>query len=152
LGPFGEDHKNRKSKIDPSSQHQQHIVVASHFGPSESSLLIRGMSSSQQQNSKLLITAIGAAVAGASLALVLSKLVDRKRQSERHVQPSYIYSSEPVEESTSNSEVLFPYNHEEKMRRRMAARVAIEEDNSAPRRSVTVRVPATSANVGPGCK
>jgi len=36
------------------------------------------------------------------------------------------------------------------MRRRIAARVAVEEDNQIPRRSVTVRVPATSANVGPG--
>jgi WD40 repeat protein len=48
--------------------------------------------------------------------------------------------------------LLFPHNHEEKMRRRIAARVAVEEDNYVPRDSVTVRVPATSANMGPGCK
>jgi len=36
------------------------------------------------------------------------------------------------------------------MRRRIAARVAVEEDNMTPRQSVTVRVPATSANMGPG--
>lgn len=36
------------------------------------------------------------------------------------------------------------------MRRRIATRVSVEEENSTPRTSVTVRVPATSANVGPG--
>lgn len=36
------------------------------------------------------------------------------------------------------------------MRRRMAARVCVEDDNATPRRSVTVKVPATSANCGPG--
>lgn len=36
------------------------------------------------------------------------------------------------------------------MRRRIAARVSVEEENMTPRQSVTVRVPATSANVGPG--
>jgi homoserine kinase len=50
------------------------------------------------------------------------------------------------------SDILFPHNHEEKMRRRIAQRVSVEEENKTPRNSVTVRVPATSANVGPGCK
>jgi len=45
---------------------------------------------------------------------------------------------------------LRPYNHEEKMRRRVATRYSIEEENNTPRDLVTVRVPATSANVGPG--
>ena len=36
------------------------------------------------------------------------------------------------------------------MRRRIAARMTIEEENSQPRQSVTVRVPASSANCGPG--
>lgn len=46
--------------------------------------------------------------------------------------------------------VLFPHSHEERMRRRIFARMAVEDENARPRRSVTVRVPATSANVGPG--
>jgi hypothetical protein len=50
----------------------------------------------------------------------------------------------------STSTILFPHNHEEKMRRRIEMR-EVEEENSAPRNSVTVRVPATSANMGPGC-
>lgn len=36
------------------------------------------------------------------------------------------------------------------MRRRIAARVAVDEENRVSRKSVTVRVPATSANMGPG--
>ena len=36
------------------------------------------------------------------------------------------------------------------MRRRIAARVAVDEENRVPRKSVPVRVPATSANMGPG--
>ena len=38
------------------------------------------------------------------------------------------------------------------MKRRIAHRFSIEEENITPRESVTVRVPATSANMGPGCK
>ena len=52
---------------------------------------------------------------------------------------------------SSAETVLFPHNHEEKMRRRIATRYTIEEENNLGRDSVTVRVPATSANVGPGC-
>lgn len=51
---------------------------------------------------------------------------------------------------SSAETVLFPHNHEEKMRRRIATRYTIEEENNLGRDSVTVRVPATSANVGPG--
>ena len=46
--------------------------------------------------------------------------------------------------------VLMPHSHEERMRRRIAARMAVEDENSVPRTSVTVRVPASSANCGPG--
>jgi len=48
-----------------------------------------------------------------------------------------------------SSVLLFPHNHEEKMSRRIQ-RASVEEENLNPRDSVTVRVPATSANVGPG--
>jgi len=50
----------------------------------------------------------------------------------------------------SSEALLLPHNHEEKMRRRIATRYTIEEENNQGRDSVTVRVPATSANVGPG--
>ena len=50
------------------------------------------------------------------------------------------------------SAVLMPHQYEEKMRKRIAARVAVENENNLTRDSVTVRVPATSANVGPGCE
>ena len=39
-----------------------------------------------------------------------------------------------------------------KMRRRIATRLSVEEANRALRKTVTVRVPATSVNVGPGCE
>ena len=51
---------------------------------------------------------------------------------------------------TSDTAVLMPHSHEERMRRRIAARMAVEDENSQPRQSVTVRVPASSANCGPG--
>jgi homoserine kinase len=121
--------------------------------------------SSSSETTKLVVTAVGAAVAGAALALAAVKWSNtnssgssgissssteslRKRPSR-----SYIFedaTSDPPEGDSRT--VLFPHNHEEKMRKRVAARVAVEEDNSVPRNSVTVRVPATSANVGPGCK
>jgi len=47
-------------------------------------------------------------------------------------------------------DVLMPHSHEERMRRRIATRISVEEENSVPRSSVTVRVPASSANCGPG--
>lgn len=108
-------------------------------------------------NGKLITTAIGAAVAGAVLGVTMVKLLDRKPEQDsgisgRPKRQSFIYedpSNEDVIRRDSNA-TLFPYNHEEKMRRRIAARAAVEEDNLTPRRSVTVRVPATSANVGPG--
>lgn len=123
------------------------------------------MSSSGSENSKLLITAIGAAVAGAALGIVGMKLYDKNDTdldggnpplTDRPKRRSFIYEdidhSDNEWRSSGTSTTLFPYNHEEKMRRRIAARAAVEEDNLTPRKSVTVRVPATSANVGPGCK
>jgi hypothetical protein len=107
--------------------------------------------SSSSQDTKLLITAAAAAVAGAAMAYTALKLSEKPaaadEQTMRAARPSIIYDKE----ERPSQAVLFPHNHEEKMRRRIAARVAVEEDNLTPRRSVTVRVPATSANVGPGC-
>jgi hypothetical protein len=120
--------------------------------------------SSSSADSKLIVTAVSAAIAGAALAYTALKLSDSHSNSNsnktphshhdldeatmRAARPSIIYDKE----ERASQAVLFPHNHEEKMRRRIAARVAVEEDNLTPRRSVTVRVPATSANVGPGCK
>lgn len=110
-------------------------------------------------NSKLITTAIGAAVAGAALGVGMVKMLEKKEEkdnqfssiSDRPIRRSFIYE-DPLAAESQGSTTLFPHNHEEKMRRRIAARAAVEEDNLTPRRSVTVRVPATSANVGPGCK
>jgi len=101
----------------------------------------------------LIGTLVVAVAAGASTVFVLLrykwKYQDNPLDNEQIVRSqrnSLIYEH-PSSESTG---ILFPYNHEEKMRRRIDARVAVEEDNMTPRNSVTVRVPATSANVGPG--
>jgi homoserine kinase len=137
--------------------------------------------SSQQDNGKLIATAVGAAAAGAGLAVLAMKMVESKtnkkpheyRPSSQHYgrdlpnvimnDPSMLMT-DPSERSGSitgagppglsrndSEQLLFPHNHEEKMRRRIATRYTIEEENNLPRNSVTVRVPATSANVGPGC-
>jgi hypothetical protein len=110
---------------------------------------------------KLIATAVGAAAAGAALAVVALKLIEKKEDKTNtntihrgapHI--SYIRNEEDSQATlnrTSSEALLFPHNHEEKMRRRIASRYAIEEDNTSPRNSVTVRVPASSANVGPGC-
>ena len=142
---------------------------------------------SQQDNGKLIATAMGAAAAGASLAVLAMKMIessknkhlnDHRRYSlgysnhydpiQRRDLPNVIMNdpsmlmTDPSERSGSigpgsmqksdSENLLFPHNHEEKMRRRIATRYTIEEENNLPRNSVTVRVPATSANVGPGCK
>lgn len=107
------------------------------------------------ENNKLIATAVGAAVAGAALAVAAMKLTENKRANTPEWEPKIIpkASSYVFEDSLEDVEgIVLPHNHEEKMRRRIAARVAVEEDNIQPRNSVTVRVPATSANVGPGCK
>jgi hypothetical protein len=141
---------------------------------------------SQNDNGKLIATALGAAAAGASLAVLAMKMMESKSSSsaavfvddypnKRAIEPHPLYNirndnsmlmTDPSERSGSitsstappglnrndSEQMLFPHNHEEKMRRRIATRYTIEEENNLPRSSVTVRVPATSANVGPGCK
>jgi len=65
--------------------------------------------------------------------------------------PEYdINSGERSKSVSDNTTILMPHSHEERMRRRIAARMAVEDENSTPRQSVTVRVPASSANCGPG--
>lgn len=131
------------------------------------------MTGASDSNGKLIVTAVGAAAAGAVLAVAAMTIMDGKRKSSltdsissgRPKRSSYIMN-EPdnsLNESftdgqsattmvrTDSKTLLFPHNHEEKMRRRIATRYTIEEENYLPRESVTVRVPATSANVGPGC-
>ena len=138
--------------------------------------------SSQSDNGKLIATAVGAAAAGAGLAVLAMKMIDSSnstnkndyRSKNQHYGQDYrnvimndnsMLMRDPSERSnsmtgagppgiarTDSEQLLFPHNHEEKMRRRIATRYTIEEENNLPRNSVTVRVPATSANVGPGCK
>ncbi len=111
-------------------------------------------SDNNNNNAKLLLTVVGAALGGAAVSFAAFKYVEQRKELIKHREalnrarkPSFNMSSEQRSES-----VIFPHNHEEKMRRRIAARVAVEEDNLTPRNSVTVRVPATSANLGPGCE
>ena len=124
--------------------------------------------SSQDNNGKLIATAAGAAVAGAALAVLAMKMTENSRGGggdgsgggpnsyPRRTPHKTVLMNEPeqptLHRESSESSLVFPHNHEEKMRRRIATRYTIEEDNSTPRNSVTVRVPATSANFGPGCK
>lgn len=98
------------------------------------------------------MTAVGAALGGAVVSFAAFKYIEQRKELIKHraalvraSKPSFSMGSEQRSES-----IIFPHNHEEKMRRRIAARVAVEEDNLTPRNSVTVRVPATSANLGPG--
>jgi len=112
---------------------------------------------------KLIATAVGAGLAGAALGISLFRWSESRKRAERDFhenmgRTSVIYLDDSARDADEmmvrrgSSTILFPHNHEEKMRRQVAARAAVEEENTMPRRSVTVRVPATSANMGPGCK
>jgi hypothetical protein len=114
------------------------------------------------QDSKLLATAVGAAAVGAALAVMALKMAEEKKQPEltghHRVSRKSVLMNDftddyavPSLKPDDAGNLVFPHNHEEKMRRRIATRYQIEDENSSPRESVTVRVPATSANVGPGC-
>jgi homoserine kinase len=120
-------------------------------------------------NSRILVaTALGSACAGAALAVAVVKTLQRRNDAKTSLQPhrpSVImgYQSDSRNDMSGGGgggsgggggnpgEKLMPHQHEEKMRRRVEARALVEEDNFQPRNSVTVRVPATSANMGPGC-
>lgn len=111
------------------------------------------------ETTKLVVTALGAAVAGAALGIAALKLTEPKwnqHPQQQHYDTYQIPRHSIVvagDAALDLSEgLLMPHNHEEKMRRKIAARALVEEDNFHPRESVTVRVPATSANMGPGCK
>lgn len=135
---------------------------------------------------KLFATAMGAATAGAALAVMAMKMIESNNknngggghsestnnllayhpEANRPFRTSIIMNdpSDVLGDGSSSQDfvmgmkresseaMLFPHNHEAKMRRRIATRYSIEEENHLGRDSVTVRVPATSANVGPGCK
>jgi len=138
-----------------------------------------------KEDGKLLATAMGAATAGAALAVMAMRMIESNNknngnggnnsessnnllayhpEANRTYRTSVIMNdpSDLVGDGSSSSMVgmamkrepseamLFPHNHEAKMRRRIATRYSIEEENHLGRDSVTVRVPATSANVGPG--
>ncbi len=105
--------------------------------------------SSRNQTESLIATAIAAAAAGAAVTYAAVKSAEKKKASSAPLR-SVIIGKEV--DPRVQSDILFPHNHEEKMRRRINQRASVEEENETPRDSVTVRVPATSANVGPGCK
>jgi hypothetical protein len=115
--------------------------------------------SSHKETTKLLVaTAIGAGCAGAVLAVTIVKMLEKKEKIRTETtlllrsRPSVIMSDRDLSMGgAERNEKLMPHQHEEKMRRRIQARALVEEDNFQPRNSVTVRVPATSANMGPGC-
>lgn len=114
---------------------------------------------SSNQNTKLIITAASSAIAGGLAAIALMKMCSTTKKSNSTVPPyrdesRQRHSIQFVEDpdQSDSQRILYPFNHEEKMRQKIAARQAVEEDNSLPRNSVTVRVPATSANMGPGCE
>ena len=145
--------------------HPQYSIRYTHL------LLI--MSSSSSDNTKLATTAI---LAGSLGAAVSYYLLQKKLKSSTTNNNNYSSSTDirhPLNSKTSfifqdpeydigydinssiksdnnDTTVLMPHSHEERMRRRIAARMAVEDENSQPRQSVTVRVPASSANCGPG--
>ena len=115
--------------------------------------------SGSNQDAKLLATALAASAAGAIMAVAAMKLTSKEEGSRTRApktlssnRNSFIFQDKEHALAKQASAVVFPYNHEEKMKRRIAERVAVEDDNLTPRTSVTVKVPATSANVGPGCE
>lgn len=112
-------------------------------------------------NVKLATTALLAAAAGAGLSYFISSRREERRERSPSITnlntrtTSFIFQDPDYDigqsaASTNDTTVLMPHSHEERMRRRIAARMTIEDENSQPRESVTVRVPATSANCGPG--
>lgn len=109
--------------------------------------------SSNSQNTTIAIAAAAAAVAGAAAGVLASQYYLQRQSNKAVVRdtiPPTVFMNEPQEIKRQGS-FLFPHDHEERMRRQIAARHSVEEENSVPRNSVTVRVPATSANMGPGC-
>lgn len=108
--------------------------------------------SSGNQKDTLIATAIAAAAAGAAVAYAAIKATDKKKSDAAYMPKVSRPGSMIFDQSDPRmqGDIIFPHNHEEKMRRRIAQRVSVEEENRTPRKSVTVRVPATSANVGPG--
>mmetsp|Transcript_16475 Transcript_16475/g.24730 ORF Transcript_16475/g.24730 Transcript_16475/m.24730 type:complete len:437 (-) Transcript_16475:37-1347(-) len=122
------------------------------------------MSSNNAPKDQLIATAIAAAAAGAAVAYAAIRSQDAAKSKSQSIGTTYAktkggLSPFPVKTSAifddgvdprAKGDILFPHNHEEKMRRRIAQRVSVEEENKRRRQSVTVRVPATSANVGPG--
>ena len=122
-------------------------------------------SNNSSSNNQSALLAASAAVAGAVAGVVASQLYAARSSAkaaaahaeyhppvpcpEQH--PTVIYNEEAPVVASRNS-FIFPHNHEERMRRQIAARQVVEEENAMARDSVTVRVPATSANMGPGCK
>ena len=119
-------------------------------------------------NTKLAATAILAGGIGAAVSYYLANKKSSSSQTQSGYEssssqgnlnsrtsfifqdPEYDMGASTTSTPGNDTAVLMPHSHEERMRRRIAARMAVEDENSQPRSSVTVRVPASSANCGPG--
>lgn len=108
-------------------------------------------SSSSADRGTLALTAVVAAIGGAAITVGLLHLQERRRQQNQQHPQQQLHRSLPSVIFSPDESKLMPHQHEEKMIRQIAARAIVEEDNLRPRDSVTVRVPASSANMGPGC-
>lgn len=123
--------------------------------------------SKDRAEANLVVTAIGAAALGAAFTFATTWFINEKKQKDSNTDDasvrknaaSFIFQDleraqhmkEGQSQRTSQTgTVLFPYNHEEKMKQRILHRASVEQENRAPRNSVTVKVPASSANMGPG--
>ena len=104
----------------------------------------------------MIATAVGAALAGAAIAVGTLQYMSSRNKKKNDRKPSFIfedassYAERLAASQANSSSVVFPFNHEEKMRRLITTRHEVEEENTIPRNSVTVQVPATSANMGCG--
>jgi hypothetical protein len=159
-----ERHVNQRVHLH---HHHPIQILAKHPGNATLRIIIIMSSGGSSSNSRLLVaTALGSACAGAALAVAVVKAWQRRDDANAAAlqphRPSVImgYQSDSRNDMSGSGgtggggnpgEKLMPHQHEEKMRRRVEARALVEEDNFQPRNSVTVRVPATSANMGPGC-
>ena len=64
--------------------------------------------------------------------------------------PTVIDFVQPTKDNGNDTTVLLPHQHEARMEQKVKMRESIASENAVARNLVTVRVPATSANLGPG--
>jgi len=108
--------------------------------------------------SKISQTAAVCALTGAGVYLasrVLKVMKDSSQNSNSRIpNPSVVNKIPSVRDnvqslSEDRDGVIFPYEHERRMKERLAQQ-AVDESDHIERNKVVVKVPATSANLGPG--